>query len=587
MKPINRRLFVARWLAIALVVFATLSSLSVTTSASGTPQTSAACQSIDLDQGWNQSQREDFWFTSQGSRLMPYTWFLALEVGAPTSQILFHDRANMDRYGYIAAPASARNPDGLPIGFARDHQGKPADDHIGFTCAACHTGSVNIAGTRVIVEGGPALADFWTFLTDVTAALALNLNDHAKFDRFAKKVLNTPNPPVAAANDLRARMKVKLLDLQTRVDQSGVTNPAGNGREEAFGHIFTRVLAQSFGMPANAKPPYGPAVSAPASYPFLWDTPQHDVVQWNGSAPNLRLFSLGPLGRNVGEVLGVFGELDVSRGHHILFLPFLPRRPHIDASADIGALKHLESLVTQLWSPKWPKDCLPLANADTLAHGQAVYSQACAQCHRLIGKDERTDPRRQIDAVLKPVGDVGTDPTLATNFVERKALTGPLEGAGNLSHWLGKFGPEGKGQELLLAVVNGVMVRSGLSLLELSGPVSLRADRTAFDKAMEAGRTARYKARPLNGIWATAPYLHNGSVPTLYDLLNPVDQRPAVFYVGSREFDAKQVGLDTTEVPGAFRFDTAPMGNLRSGHLFGTTLSAKDKEDLLEFLKTL
>ena len=65
-------------------------------------------------------------------------------------------------------------------------------------------------------------------------------------------------------------MRAKLFDLQTRLDQSAVTNPAGNGREEAFGHIFTRVLAQNFGMPVNAKPSYGPAVSAPVSYPFLF-----------------------------------------------------------------------------------------------------------------------------------------------------------------------------------------------------------------------------------------------------------------------------------------------------------------------------
>jgi hypothetical protein len=86
---------------------------------------------------------------------------------------------------------------------------------------------------------------------------------------------------------------------------------------------------------------------------------------------------------------------------------------------------------------------------------------------------------------------------------------------------------------------------------------------------------------------ATAPYLHNGSVPTLYDLLNPSDQRPKSFYVGSRQFDYKKVGLDTTEVPGAFLFNTSVKGNWNNGHEFGTQLSKMEKDVPLEFLKTL
>jgi len=106
-------------------------------------------------------------------------------------------------------------------------------------------------------------------------------------------------------------------------------------------------------------------------------------------------------------------------------------------------------------------------------------------------------------------------------------------------------------------------------------------------KALEATTTPRYKARPLDGIWATAPYLHNGSVPTLYDLLNLPDQRPKSFYVGSRLLDPKKIGLDTTEVPDAFLFDTSVKGNWNNGHEFGTQLSRMEKDALLEFLKTL
>ena len=96
---------------------------------------------------------------------------------------------------------------------------------------------------------------------------------------------------------------------------------------------------------------------------------------------------------------------------------------------------------------------------------------------------------------------------------------------------------------------------------------------------------ATYKARPLNGIWATAPYLHNGSVPNLWALLQPVAQRPARFFVGSREFDPVRVGQVSEQGPSLL--DTSLPGNSNRGHLAGTTLPEADKRALLEYLKTL
>ncbi len=81
-----------------------------------------------------------------------------------------------------------------------------------------------------------------------------------------------------------------------------------------------------------------------------------------------------------------------------------------------------------------------------------------------------------------------------------------------------------------------------------------------------------YKARPLNGIWASAPYLHNGSVPSLYHLLLPANQRPISFHVGSRKFDPRNVGFESTPGESTFRFRAfddlgRPItGNSNAGH---------------------
>src|ERR1041384_3123710 len=79
---------------------------------------------------------------------------------------------------------------------------------------------------------------------------------------------------------------------------------------------------------------------------------------------------------------------------------------------------------------------------------------------------------------------------------------------------------------------------------------------------------AIYKARPLNGIWAVAPFLHNGSVPNLYLLLSPQSDRPAKFWAGSKEFDPVKVGYDVAEISGATEFDISKPGNSNAGHEF-------------------
>jgi hypothetical protein len=103
-------------------------------------------------------------------------------------------------------------------------------------------------------------------------------------------------------------------------------------------------------------------------------------------------------------------------------------------------------------------------------------------------------------------------------------------------------------------------------------------------------KTEGYSNLPIDGAWARAPYLHNGSVPTLWDLLQSPDQRPGVFYRGYNVYDPERMGYvssgpDAEKV--GFRYDVRLPGNGNEGHLYGTTLPDEQKHDLIEFLKTL
>jgi hypothetical protein len=124
-------------------------------------------------------------------------------------------------------------------------------------------------------------------------------------------------------------------------------------------------------------------------------------------------------------------------------------------------------------------------------------------------------------------------------------------------------------------------------------------------------REPQYRARPLNGVWATAPYLHNGSVPSLYWLLKPAAERPKQFCIGSRDFDPHEVGYRVVASDawscnkGETLFSTtgsdrSPInGNSVLGHslegtpgpgkpgVIGRTLTDQERFDLIEYLKTL
>lgn len=137
--------------------------------------------------------------------------------------------------------------------------------------------------------------------------------------------------------------------------------------------------------------------------------------------------------------------------------------------------------------------------------------------------------------------------------------------------------------------------------------IEARANIGGKDKSV-LSLDARYRARPLDGVWATAPYLHNGSVPTLRDILLPQRERPTSFCVGSRQFDPVNVGLvtkahaDEACAAGLTNFDVSLLGNSNRGHSFegketdvtklppgvvGPELNDDERRSLVAYLKTL
>jgi hypothetical protein len=607
-----------------------------------------------LEQNWTLGAARRYYTTTQGSRMMPYDWFINLEQAGSTA--LFRDDANMLKLGYLARkPDKAGNPEGLPIGFVRDNT------QIGLTCAACHTGQINFQGTTWVIDGAPTMANAADMMRQMEAALRATANDAAKFERLAKAVLGKQDSEGA-----RAALKKELAEViekrsgynHRNLPQAGHPD-FGPGRIDAFGAILNEVAVRFAQSPqAETK------IDAPVSYPFLWDTPQHDKVQWNGSAPNtdvpealggiLGTRHIGALGRNIGEVLGVFGDVDTTNEGPL---------GGYESSVNKPNLIILEDLLETLWSPVWP-DEFGKINPDLQAKGATLYHTYCEGCHNKI---DRKDPHRK---VIAQMGAVGTDDTMAKNVRDRETSSGILDGrwllyplerleakepvAKLLSHVGqrvvigGKIIPEGT--EVPIEYVTNVQIEQGSEKMSVvlsphkTEDGKERSARLRMLAPLERGEAPRftpgsdldrvgpglaaafhiepgapgeklatihlsagaqagakqkleYKARPLNGVWATAPYLHNGSVRNLDELLKPheapveSEAREKKFKLGSREFDPKNVGFVNE---GEFTFDTqAQPGNSNAGHEYteenGTprVFSPEERAQLIEFIKSL
>ena len=124
-------------------------------------------------------------------------------------------------------------------------------------------------------------------------------------------------------------------------------------------------------------------------------------------------------------------------------------------------------------------------------------------------------------------------------------------------------------------------------------PESKWAEYDGFGRKDLVRSPCGYKARPLHGIWATAPFLHNGSVPNLYELLSPYAERSSKFKTGSYMFDPIKVGY-ITKSSGATKIDTNKKGNANTGHIFndnddnaiGRLLSEEERYAIIEFIKS-
>ncbi|MFP5246975.1 MAG: di-heme-cytochrome C peroxidase, partial [Thermoanaerobaculia bacterium] len=257
------------------------------------------------------------------------------------------------------------------------------------------------------------------------------------------------------------------------------------------------------------------------------------------------------------------------------------------ATIDLGEIDELERWLNTLKPPPWPRDRWPIDQAKA-AQGKQLYDQYCSNCHgwsgtdfnsRCMNEQKRQNMIRQCEmqgqdvpygaciGSVMPIGLIKTDVYRLWSYTYDLAAN----------------------QGMLYA---NVLYNDGAPL-----PTSYAGGTSGghTERFMHFRKTYGYANMPLDGIWLRGPYLHNGSVPTLRDLLEPMANRPTEFYRGYDVIDPVKVGFVSQKTRTTWLFRTRNdkneiiPGNGNQGHegpAYGTTLAPDQKDAIVEYLKT-
>jgi hypothetical protein len=538
----------------------------------------AAAQTADnavvyLDQGWSQADREMYYQISQGSTVLDYNIFLNLEVA--DSQELFRSDANSDGYGLTIQAATPRtNPDGLPIGLARTvtTEGRWKGDRIGLTCAACHNTQLTYRGRGIRIDGGVGNNfDMMGYIYALDDALQATLTDGAKFDRLATRLSTSSS---GSKSNLRKRFEAEAERVHQYREALVTPYAWGPARMDAIALIVNRLTAVEPHILENWSTPL-----APTKPPFLWNAPQGSWTQWRGVQQD-------PIKRNLTETMGVFMSMDLTSK--------TPEEGLFDSNAALLNLEKIEDALSRLAPPKWPEEVFGKIDHEKASEGKVLFTAYCASCHNSYPYTW-TEPnkygRRFIEVGLVPEKYVGTDPEQFQDL-RPYAITGQLGS---------QLPPPYKGKEIfptgdLYFFLMDRIVEAALGKLKLSEADAAKLHGYRELPLPRPSREPIYKAAPREGVWATPPFMHNGSVPNLYEMLLPAKERTTKFYLG-REFDPVKVGLDMTGKSGTYLVDTSLRGSSNQGHSFedgplgngiiGPLLTDEQRWALVEYLKSI
>jgi hypothetical protein len=526
--------------------------------------------------GLTPAERQRYYHLSEGGELYPVDWLLALEVETrnPAGQTVERPfLENMERFGFIPDEKSAENPYALPVGLTVAPSLVTGAEMVGLNCTTCHVGEIAYQGTRVRIDGAGNMVLVNAFIKSVIDETEATLAHPTRGVRFLERLKETrvrapgraavappPSSGLARIEQVRHSVRAHLETLKGLKGVAGAAasaTPDGYGRVDAFGQGRNELFGSD---PSNIRVP-----NASVSLPHTWGMERTAWLQWGANTNSV-------IERNVGQALGVGAWVDTTSW---------------DSSVRIDNLNELEHLTYKITPPAWPASFPPIDKAKADA-GRSLYISHCAGCHETW----TTTPTGLREYQLFALSHVKTDPATAEAFEQPvKTASGtqpfPLAAFAIVRNVKSAYYKRHKMTPEQIAAFENTALRPQ--------PQVFRLPLQQADKFPDTKGGKVYRAKTLVGIWATAPFLHNGSVPTLHDLLKPAAERPRRFVTGQRDYDPVRLGYE--QDPSKFTppggapptvFDVSLPGNANTGHEwdFYPSLTDEQRFQIIEFLKT-
>lgn len=519
-----------------------------------------------LDQGWTAEERSYWHHISGGQAFAPLSWLKALELADSPKKLM--NKEHLQSIGFLFDNPSKENPYDLPIGFAVAKDNPMVNGMVGFTCATCHTTQLQYKKKAIRIDGGVSMLDLVTFFKIYRSSLVKAYSDPDKWVRFSAIVRKDQGQ-----SDQELKNKVReVLDAggwasKELAEIAKASIASGPSRLDALNGIGNLVFGSTIKVGSNFH-----ALSAPASIPYLWDIWRFDWMHYNSS------FSQ-PMAQNVLQVLGANGWtnfVDANGSPN-------PSPAKWDSSVDIKALESTDTAFIKLKAPEWPSELFGPYDVRSAAKGEKLFTSQCSSCHGPKLNKSTTGQLSQLSAVNIPLEVIGTDPVYAQKFATQTFDISKL--SGDVKRVSGAQA---------LAYVTEMVKNRAYDKLSYDEKQRAVANGTGRENLMKGDLV--YRARTLNGVWSSAPYLHNGSVPNIYELLSPVAERSSKFWLGTYDYDPKKLGFVNAKVSGGFLFDTSIAGNGNMGHEFtdkkgpgvlGRLLSPEERFDIIEYLKSM
>ena len=532
-------------------------------------------QVAQLNQGWSKQEVQFYNYASEGTNLGPLDFVLNLpDTQNPESK--FIDKLSSE-YGFIPGKKSDLNPYQLPVGFAIDRRPVAFGDraYLGVTCSACHTRQLtysNKSNWILPVHGGPSTIDFPRFRKDLYNSFFALLEDDSLMNKFATDLFQR-TPEQEDLDSLREEIReftgpvlatravIQQLQVSPAEFGYGNLNALTEGNYNNVG-IVAWMVQQGLIEPSG-KSPLRIQLEGSVSYPPMWFAARDTWAQWFAEIHH-------PGSRNWIQ------SVSTSSVRPPKMIEALKERAVL-ASIYFDNIEEIQESVERLRPPKWPQPALGKLDRELIAQGKAIFEDKCVQCHSQTYKPPNS---LGIEFKKRLAFDVGTDPTAYQQFSEN--ATKRAEGLLNLSQTILQLRQVQLSQQFVEEEVANYLKHDSRGRPNKFALAQEYYSAPAEDSWEKTG--AVYWAPPMAGIFATSPYFHNGSVPTLWDVLSPPEERPTTFRTGSTEFDPKHVGLKSE---GSFVYNTEEPGKGNSGHLFGTNLPPSQKLALLEYLKSI